>query len=100
MRRASTSSCSCCNSASFRRSTSLGSFNGSPRRNEACDHSTGLRRSGKRHRSTGLISVSQMVRMPFQYSERPIHLFQQDYACQFMCQCHLSDGAHKVGFAA
>src|SRR6266567_2035743 len=101
MRRASTSSCNCCSSASFRRSTSVGSFmQGSPRRVKSCKHFTGRRRSGKRHRGTGLDSVSEMVRMPPQDSERPIHLFQQDHPRHFVRQGHLSERKRQVGFSA
>jgi hypothetical protein len=77
-----------------------GVFHESPRRDKACKHFTVRRRTGKRHRGTGLNSVSEMVRMPLQYSERPIHLFQQDHPRELMRQRHSADREHKIGFSA
>src|SRR5438067_96316 len=45
-------------------------------------------------------SVAQMVRMPLQNSERPIHLLEQHYTRQFMRDGHLAQRQHKIGMAA
>jgi len=41
-----------------------------------------------------------MVRMPLQDGERPIELFEQNHARQFMGDGHLSKGQGEIGMIA
>ena len=45
-------------------------------------------------------SVAEMVRMPLQYGERPIQLFEQNRARQFMGNSHFSKRQGEIGMTA